>query len=321
MAGRIPKVVIVGPVYVDLFVRCDQLPVQGQTIEGTALSFTHAGAGPNRAIEAAFCDCHAYLISKVGDDIFGRLALEKLRAANVNVDGVSTANAMTTGTTITFVDRIGENTTCICHGANKAFSAENITFAVTEQIICQADVVYIHGALPYEVVAAAIKTAKLYGKKVILEKDMEILEGIPLSEWDFPKEYYLVDILVPNFNRSVETNEINAGHVHKLKRQGSELAASGIECVVIKLGTRGTFVVNRHASDHIPGFAVERVDRTCCPDAFAGALAASIGAGDDVKQAVRFAAAAGALACSKFGAQESLPSKQDILELLMQQPD
>ena len=68
-------------------------------------------------------------------------------------------------------------------------------------------------------------------------------------------------------------------------------------------------------------FEIERIDTVACPEAFAGALAASIAAGDHSKNAARFAAAAGALACSRFGSPETLPSKEEIIELLQEQPD
>ena len=72
---------------------------------------------------------------------------------------------------------------------------------------------------------------------------------------------------------------------------------------------------------HIPAFEIDFVDKTCTGDAFAGALAAYYAVKDDIRGAVKFACAAGALACTKFGSVESLPTKADIIELLQQQED
>jgi sugar/nucleoside kinase (ribokinase family) len=58
------------------------------------------------------------------------------------------------------------------------------------------------------------------------------------------------------------------------------------------------------------------VDHTGSGDAFAGALAAYCAVSDDIRGAVKFAAAAGALACTKFGAIEALPTKNEIIQLL-----
>ena len=66
MSARNPKVVVVGGTYVDMAIRCGQIPSPGQSVTGSALSYTVAGPGPNRAVEAALCGCEVHLISKVG---------------------------------------------------------------------------------------------------------------------------------------------------------------------------------------------------------------------------------------------------------------
>ncbi len=85
------------------------------------------------------------------------------------------------------------------------------------------------------------------------------------------------------------------------------------------MGRRGSLVVDRNGADHIPAFEVELVDQTCRGDAFAGALAAYCAVDDDVREAVKFASAAGALACTKFGSIEALPTKAEIIELLQKE--
>jgi len=78
-------------------------------------------------------------------------------------------------------------------------------------------------------------------------------------------------------------------------------------------------VVDRDGADHVPAFEIELIDQTARGDAFAGALAAYCAVKDDVRQAVKFASAAGALACTKFGAIEALPTKNEIIEILQKE--
>jgi sugar/nucleoside kinase (ribokinase family) len=82
------------------------------------------------------------------------------------------------------------------------------------------------------------------------------------------------------------------------------------------MGKRGCMVVDRESADHIPAFEVELVDQTGRGDAFAGALAAYCAVKYDVREAVKFASAAGALTCTKFGSIEALPTKAEIIQLL-----
>ncbi len=321
MAGRIPRVVIIGPTYIDMSVRCDTFPQPGSSIEGTGFSCLPTGPGPNRAVEAALCDCEVSLITKVGDDPFGGSVIRTLAEKGVNTELVMTAQAMCTGVNVTVVDSLGENTTISCEGANRALSPDELACAEVERVIGDSDVCMIHGGLGRETVNMAIKTAKMCGTRVILETNLCVLDTNSGYALNCPSEYYLVDVLVPNFVGAGETAEIGAGAVHKLKMVGSELVAGGIECVIIKMGSKGTFIIDRRDSLHLPGICVDRVDRSGCADAFGGAFAAACGAGDTLRNAVKFAAAAGALSCTKFGSLEAMPTKEEILELLLNQPD
>ena len=74
-------------------------------------------------------------------------------------------------------------------------------------------------------------------------------------------------------------------------------------------------LVDRNGADHIPAFEVELVDQTGCGDAFAGALAAYLAVEEDMRKAVEFASAAGALACTKFGSIEAMPTKSEIIQI------
>ena len=68
---------------------------------------------------------------------------------------------------------------------------------------------------------------------------------------------------------------------------------------------------------HQPAFPTTVVDTTAAGDAFVGGIAARLAAGErDLAQAVRFAGAAGSLATARSGAQPSLPSLSQVLDLL-----
>ena len=315
MPGRIPKVVVIGSTYVDMAVRCGQIPRAGQTAVGSGFSCTATGAGLNQAAQAALCGCDVYLISKVGNDAFAGIIEESLSAYDVKTDFIYTAEAKNTGIIVTLVNSEGENSTCISAGANRALRPQDVTSESAEQLIASADVCLIHGELPRDVVVSAIRTANLHKTKAILDPASSV------SEADLPMEYFSVNVLIPNVQEAAELANGASVNIHEGKLIGSDLVARGVEYAVIKMGKRGCVVVDRDGAEHIRAFTVEFVDHTGCGDAFAGALAASIGVGDDIKAAARFASAAGALACTKFGAQDSLPKKEEIIELLQQQHD
>ncbi len=316
MAGRSPKVVVIGGTYVDMAIRCGQFPSPGQSVIGSALSYRVTGPGPNQAVEAALCGCEVHLISKVGGDAFARMSRARLEEFHVNTDFVYTAEAKNTGVTVTLVNAEGENAACYYTGANSALQPLDISAA--EQIISEADVCLIHGQLPEDAIVAAVRCAKVHGTKVILNPAWPI-EQQGRESSDLPIEYFSVDILVPNIYEAAEITDHSAVNVRTAKLIGSDLVARGVSSAIITMGKRGCMVVDRSGADQIPAFEVELVDQTARGDAFAGALAAYCAVKDDVRGAVKFASAAGALACTKFGSIEALPTKAEIIELLQKE--
>jgi ribokinase len=125
--------------------------------------------------------------------------------------------------------------------------------------------------------------------------------------------------LVSNLCEAADITEQSATHIHTAKLIGSDLVARGVGTAVITMGSRGCMVIDRNSADHIPAFEIEIIDHTCIGDAFAGALAAYCTVKNNVREAVKFASAAGALACTKFGTLESLPTKAEIIELLQKE--
>jgi ribokinase len=316
MSGRIPKVVVLGATYVDVVIRCDHVPSPGQSIAGSGLSYTATGPGPNQAAEAALCGCQVHLISKVGGDPFAQIVKTGLADFDINADFIHTAEAKNTGVVVTLVDAKGENAVLTYTGANSALQPQDINDA--EQVISEANVCLIHGQLPQDAVTTAIRCAKVHGVKVILNPARPMEQPEQQSDV-LPIDYFSADILIPNLYEAADIADQSAANIHSAKLIGSDLVARGGGAAVITMGKRGCMVVDRNGADHIPAFEVELVDQTGRGDAFAGALAACCAVGDDLRKAVKFASAAGALACTKFGSLEALPSKADIIELLQKQ--
>jgi len=125
--------------------------------------------------------------------------------------------------------------------------------------------------------------------------------------------------LILNLYEAAEITEHSVSNIRTAKLIGSDLVARGAGSAVITMGKRGCMVVDRNGADHIPAFEIELVDQTCTGDAFAGAMAAYCAVDYNIREAVKFASAAGALACTKFGSIEALPTKAEIIELLQKE--
>jgi len=317
MSERNLNVVVVGSAYVDLAIKCAETPTAGRTTAGTALSLTATGPGVNQAIEAALCGCKVHLVSKISNCPLGATIKAILEQYDVNTKYVFTAQAKNTGVILTLVDTKGENTCVQYDGANSALVPADIELA--ERAIAEADVCLIHARLPKEAVVKAISIAKLHGKKVILDPAGVLGPSSPGVETSLPAEYFSVDVMIPNLYEASLISERSSANIRTAKMVGSDLVARGAAAAVITMGRRGCMVVDRDNADHIPAYPIELVDHTGTGDAFAGALAASLAVGDDLRKAVRFASAAGALACTKFGSVDAMPVKSEIIELMQKQ--
>jgi ribokinase len=316
ISGRKPGIVVIGPIFVDMAIRCGHIPLPGQSVIGNTLSYIATGPGPNQAVEAALCGCDVYLLSKIGGDPFGQMAKESLSEYKVNVEYVHKAEAKNTGVVVTLVSSAGENASCYYTGANMALVPKDVEEA--ENIISETNVCLIHGGFPQEAIVAAIKCAKIHGKKVILNPEKPLDQKVQESG-GLPTEYFLADIIISNLGEAADITDHSTSGVRTAKLIGSEMVARGIKYAVITMGKRGAMVVSREGAEQIPIFEVESVDNTGRGDAFTGALGAYYAVEDDVRGAVKFASAAGALACTKYGSIESMPTKADIIQLLQKE--
>lgn len=321
MAERIPKIVIVGPAFVDMAVKCDEHPMPGVIAEGSGFTCTPAGAGVMEATQVALCGCETYLLTRVGEDCFGEMIRQNLKRHSVQTDLVYPTQAMSTGVILTLVNRKGENISCRSQGAARILSRDEVEYAAAEQQIGSADAVLVNDAVPRTASVAVIRCAQIHKTRVVLSVKLPQPSRDVVRTLDWPMEFYNTDILVLRFKGMMCGTELGAGGEGDLKFIGTELIARGANCVVISLGWRGALIMDRQGPRHLPGIAAEVVDQNGCDSAFTGALTACYGTGDTADNAVRFAIAAEALMRSRFGLQEALPKKEEVLTLLQSQPD
>ncbi|MBP8302524.1 MAG: ribokinase [Phycisphaerae bacterium] len=318
MSRKGSGIVVVGGAYVDMTLRCPEFPSAGQAMTGSGLNYSPSGPGINQAVQAVLCGCAVHLVTKVGGDPFGEMLRSSLEEWGVHTDYVQVAQALNTGVVVTLVNAAGENAACRCPGANAALQARDVE--VAEQAISEASVCLIHGQLPQEAIVEAICLAQVHGTRVIVNPAPQCGPHSPPAG-DLPIECFSADLLLANLLEAAEIAEGPFGgqtHIHAAKMIGSELVARGVRHAVVTLGRRGCVLVDRNGAEHIPTFEVELVHQTGRGDAFAGALAAYLAVEDDLKKAVEFASAAGALACTKFGFLEAMPTKAEIIQLLQQ---
>jgi ribokinase len=304
-AGK-PRVLVVGSINMDLVIRVASIPQPGQTIAGRSFSTLPGGKGANQAVAAARCGGQVSMIGRVGNDDFGQRLLVGLKGYGVNVAGIMVSEGVSTGVATITVDDKGENAICIAGGANLLVSREDIEERAA--LIAQADIIVMQLEIPQETVCYTIEKAHQHQVPVILNP-------APAPERIHPL-LYQADVLIPNQDETALLCGEPVNDIHGAKLAGSALIRRGARTVVVTMGRRGALAITEEQIVHVPPFNAKVVDTTGAGDAFCGAFAVAYAKEKDLYQATRFAAAAGALACHKFGAQPSMPHLDTVLRLM-----
>jgi ribokinase len=293
-----PRVTVLGSLNMDISVTVPRLPEPGATVLGSAARFTPGGKGANQAVAAARLGADVRMSGCVGDDDFGRRLLAALRDEGVNADGVRVTAGAPTGLAMISVDHAGENIITVAPGANHEVAGEQVA-AVTGHgdgilVICA------------EIPVPAIKSALTRAGRCILN-----LAPAPPGAAAIVAAG--VDWLVVN---ETEAAAVLGRPVSGLAEAGQAAAAlitAGARHAVVTAGAHGAALAGPDAAATIGGFRVAAVDTVGAGDTFVGALAVALAAGIPAAEAVRAAAAAGATAATRPGAQAGMPRPADIL--------
>ncbi len=300
-----PIIVVIGSVNMDLVVECARLPVPGETITGTRSVTIPGGKGANQAVAAARLGAEVYFVGRVGDDDFGRVLRDGLDRAGVNTRYLRTTPGVASGTATIVVQAGGENSIILAPGANGKVAPSDI--AAAAPIVRRASAVLLQLEIPETSVRRAVELCRKH-------KVVSVLDPAPAPPRGLAGALYKVDILSPNETEAVAILGIDSQTPEAISRK---LLSRGAKNVVLKLGKRGAMHSDAsHVISHVRGFKVNVVDTTAAGDSFTAGLAVARAEGKSWADAIRFANAAGALACTTFGAQPSIPRRAEVLRLL-----
>jgi ribokinase len=298
-----PDIIVIGSLNADLVVRAPRFPAPGETISGKDLTIIPGGKGANQAVAASRHGPSVTMVGRVGSDSFGPTLIQNLQKNSVDTDHVLTDESAT-GTAIIVVDADGQNSIVLSPGANGKVTlgdVEAVSFQDTDALLLQLEI-------PLEAVVHAASLARQNGLRVILN---------PAPARPLPDSLLAdVDILVPNESELQLLSGQPVTDMNSVKSAARVLLEKGVKTVIVTLGANGALLVTNEQVTHIPTFKVGVVDTTAAGDAFIGGLAAALLKGKPLKEAVRYGNASGALATTKFGAQPSLPTQNEVEQLL-----
>ena len=294
-------IVVFGSINIDLVTRAERIPGPGETVLGGDYVTIPGGKGANQALAARRAGASVKMVGAFGADDFAKTALSLLRADGVDLS-FSRETAKPTGAAFITVDTKGENAIVLAAGANalaRAAQLESVAFGAGDLLLLQREV-------PIPEIEAAATLARARGAKVALNAApagavspalMQALDYLIVNE----HEVEIVGAALGLSGNPIEiARDINANH--------------GL-VTLVTLGAVGGVAFKGSEEFHFSAPSVTVVDTTAAGDAFVGAFAAALDAGVTFGVALQRGLAAGSLACTKAGAQPSLPYAPEIEKL------
>jgi len=306
-ASTSKKILVVGSANVDLVTRVSRCPKPGESLVGTSFTTVPGGKGANQAVAAARLGAETTFVGCVGDDEFGAMLRGNLADEGVNVAHVKTHADEPTGTACIFVMDDGNNAIVVTPAANHGLTPTDIE--VLRPVIATHDVVLTQLEIQLETVEALLQVSRDLGV-------FSILDAGPVR--DTPIELLrLADLVSPNETEAEAFTGV-AIHSHQDAAEAAKhFHNAGSDNVVLKLGAQGALHATPESQHHEPPFQVNAIDTVAAGDAFTAALAIMWNSSEP-PEALRYANAAGALATTKSGAQDAMPTDAEVEQFLME---
>ena len=299
--------IVFGSINMDIFFEAPRHPVTGETMICSSYTMASGGKGANQALAAARFGGKIALVGRVGDDGLGMRILNVIRREGVMTSGVA-QSMFPTGCSSIVRDPHGRLQIAYAPGANRDVDETQ----VPDEILGSSNFVLMQMETTPEENWKLLERAEKFGARTMLN----LAPAITIPEAALRR----LDYLIVN---ELEARQIGALLGFKVEidavklARALSLAGRKLTCIVT-LGARGALAVTPAGQMiEVPALEIaEVVDHTGAGDAYCGTLAAALHANLSLREAMRRASVAGALACTKKGAQDSFPLLGQIEEAL-----
>jgi fructokinase len=305
------KIVSLGEVVSDIY--------RGEGSSEVELPFTArpGGAPANVAVAAARLGSETVFVGSVGEDLFGDLILRTLEIEGVDTSAVRRCEPPTR-TSIAFVEVYGGDRSFTFYRSDPAADELLSPEEVSEEVLSDASFVNF-GSIP--LIKDPARSAIHRAVELAEELDVPVAFDVNFREHLWESTETAREVVDPLLDRSrivkLSDDEISP----LLGTQRAEEAARilldrGVALVFVSLGPEGALYATKDFSGEVPSFEVEVVDPTGAGDAFLAAALVHLSEGgwdeETVREASRYGTAAGAIACTDYGAMRALPTKDEL---------
>lgn len=301
------KLTVFGSFFEDLCGRGPYLPKPGETLIGSTFTYGPGGKGSNQAVAAKRAGADVTMITKIGNDPYGKLMLEFYEEEGINSDMVFTDSINSTGIALILVDEnTAENTILVVPGACHNITSENMTHA--EEKIKNSDMLMVQMEVNMDATYKAMEIA--------YKNNVQIIMNPAPAQRIEDSIYKMISYITPNETEAEILTGIKTNTIENIKKAADWLYKKGVKNVIITLGSDGVYIKNDTLEEIVPSYKVEAIDTTGAGDSFNGCLAVGLMDGLDIVKAAKFANAGAALSVTKLGTAPSMAYRKEITNFI-----
>lgn len=303
------KVCVLGSINMDLVIRVNEMPKEGETILSESFEKIAGGKGANQAVAARRCGNIVSMIGKIGKDDNGKILKGLLEEDSIDTNLIFEDENEPTGMAVITVNKNGNNSITVISGSNMTLNKDEIE--KSKEIIENSDILISQFEVPEEVILEAFKIAKENNK-------ITILNPAPAKKIDEELLKY-TDIIIPNETEAELLTGIKVNDLESAKLAANGLLEKGVKFVIVTLGSKGAAVISKEDGQIVEAYKVKAIDTTAAGDSFIGGLSSKLDienlSFENLLKAVKFANKVSSITVQRKGAQPSIAKLEEVIEI------
>jgi sulfofructose kinase len=297
-----PHILCAGITVLDEIFQVQTLPVPGEKVKAMQFLTVAGGCAANAALTIVRLGSKARLVAPLGgpteEDVTGDRVLAALRETGIDCENCVRIDGVDTPISGIFVDIHGER--AIATSRNDKL--DRVLVDRPDDLLLGIDGVLVDNHYP-DFVMPICRAALRRNIPVVIDGDKSIASTHPLLA-TATHLIFSAECLLATTGSADLTKALN----HMSLYTSAFLAVTD--------GPRPVQWYDNGAIREMPVFGVNAIDTLAAGDVFHGAFVLALVEGKKVETALRFAAAAAGLKCSKFGAGTAAPERAEVEVLL-----
>ena len=294
-------IVVIGSINMDIVIKTKEIPKIGETVMGREMIETPGGKGANQAVALAKLGTQVSFLGMIGNDLYGNKILLSMKESGVNIDYIKSVEG-SSGLAFITVDDKGNNNIIVIPGANYKMNNQYLHNHI--DVISRSKVVLLQNEIPIDIVKDAIILSKNLGKIIVLNP-------APVSGLEEEILKY-IDILIPNEYELARISGKEIKSIESVVEACKYLIYKGVPKIITTLGDKGAIYVDKTIVKHFKAFSSNVLDTTAAGDSFIGGFLSSFILTNDMFKSIEFGQKAAAITIQRFGAQQALPTLEEI---------